>query len=107
MNYSEYLEMIETYATEYMREKENYCDAHQYAAETADSCQEVIYYARSWDLVNLIRVSDRDALYEAEDLTYENGYSCENIDNTMTHLAYWLIYNELSNRIYELESEAA
>jgi hypothetical protein len=107
MNYSEYLEMIETYATEYMREKENYCDAHQYAAETADSCQEVIYYARSWDLVNLIRVSDYEVLSEAEDLLYQTGHSFENINTTMTHLAYWIIYNELSNRIYELESEAA
>lgn len=107
MNYQEYRKMIDTYANEYINEKENFCDAHQYAAEVADSCEEVIYYAKAWDLVNLIRVSDYQVLSEAEDLACECGHSCDDINSKMTALAYWIIYNEISERINELESEAA
>jgi hypothetical protein len=77
-------------------------DLHDFCHEQADGSEYVIYYSKAWDLVNLIRWSDRSILDDAE-LAIENIQVGDSLDSIMCLLAYEIIYQQLSLAVQELE----
>ena len=77
-------------------------DLHDFCHEQADSSEHVIYYGMAWDLVNLVRCSDHSLLDDAE-LAIENE-PFQDINRTMTLLAYEIIYQSLSLAVQEKEA---
>lgn len=76
-------------------------DLHDFCHEQADGSEHVIYYGNAWDLVNMVRKADSSLLDDAE-LAIENGM-VTGIHETMSLLAYELIYQQLSLAVQELE----
>jgi hypothetical protein len=77
-------------------------DLHDFCHEQADGSEYVIYYANAWDLVNMIRFTDRSLLDDAE-LALENIELNDSLDTTMCLLAYEIIYQSLSLAVQEKE----
>jgi hypothetical protein len=77
-------------------------DLHDFCHEQADGSEYVIYYANAWDLVTMMRLSDRSILDDAE-LALENMSMSDSLDTTMCLLAYEIIYQQLSLAVQELE----
>jgi hypothetical protein len=87
--YTEFNDYIDLLASDYDGEQ----DIYDFCYEQAEGSEYVIYYGKAWDLVNMIRCSDYNLLDDAE-LAIEH-VPFENINQTMSLLAYEIIYQQL------------
>lgn len=71
-----------------------------YCHETADGCEDVIYYAKAKALYDDASTSERD---EAESIIEDCGGFGEGVDMAarFTQLAYWITYNRLASELRE------
>lgn len=104
ITYTEFNSYIDTLAADYKYSGHDYFG--DYCHECADSSEHVIYYGLAWDLVNMLRGTDRSILDDAESALFDSGFDMtgETIDSVMCKLAYECIYQQLSLAIQEQEA---
>lgn len=98
MNYAEFTDYISTLVSDFdANEWEEHSD---FAHECADSSEHVIYTAKAWDLVNMIRINDSELL----DHKIEISESFEDIDQFMVETAYNIIAVSVMDKLWELDN---
>lgn len=104
ITYKEFNDYIDMLASDYSASGHDYFG--DYCHECADGSEYVIYYAKAWDLVNMLKHSDRAILDDAEMAIFDYGFEMEgqSIDSIMCKLAYECIYQTLSLAIQEQEA---
>jgi CRISPR/Cas system CSM-associated protein Csm2 small subunit len=112
-NYKEYIDYCQRLAEDVNDSySDDIDDINQAIHEIADNCQHVIYYAKAWDLVNMMREYHYEKFTDAVDEIRENDY-CGNvlrdyltdINKHMTLIAYTLIRNGIHSAYQHIESE--
>lgn len=86
MNIQEFKKEIVDIVAE-LREEFDTADMLDNVYTVADGREEVIYYSRAWDFVQMIRENDWTLFTEAKDMLYTDFINDEDIDTTMTRLA--------------------
>ena len=105
-NYKEYLDYCKSLAEDINDSYSDDIDVNDRIHEIADGCQYVIYYAKAWNLVNMIREYNHELLDEAIDEVEGNGFEFQgDIHAYMTWLAYFLIRNGIYSAYQQIESE--
>jgi len=74
--------------------------------EIADGCEYVIYYAKAWDLVNIVREYNDELFMHAVDEVRDNGFEFEgDIHRQMTWIACFLIRNGIYSAYQQIGSK--
>ena len=106
-NYKEYLDYCQNLALDI---SEDYTldeiEVTDRIHEIADGCQYVIYYAKAWDLVNMMRVYNHELFMQAVEEVRDNGFEFEgDIHAHITWIAFFLIRNGIHSAYQHIESE--
>lgn len=105
-NYKDYLEYCDSLAKEVNDSYSDDIDINDRIHEIADNCQYVIYYAKAWDLVNMMRNYNHELFNHAVEEVKDNGFEFEGDINThMTWIAFFLIRNGIHSAYQHIESE--
>lgn len=99
ITYKDFNDYIDQLAAEYNPDEYEYFG--DYCHECADSSEHVIYYGKSWELVNMMRVSDYSILEDAEFALSDFDSKELSINSIISTLAYECIYQQLSLAIQE------
>ena len=81
-------------------------EAYDLAHQSVDGSEDIIYYSKAWNLVTAAREdsnlydSGHETLVETEGDKIQEG---ETVDNVMTRLAYWILFNAVMEKINEVE----
>ena len=105
-NYKEYLDYCKNLALDI---SEDYTldeiEVTDRIHEIADGCTHVIYYAKAWDLVNMMRICNgqlfNQAVEDAEDYLSFDG----DINKQITLIAYLIIRNGIHSAYQHIESK--
>jgi hypothetical protein len=101
-NLKEFNDYIDLCLSEY--DAENYQDIYEFASEAADSSEYAIYTAKAWSLVNMIREADYDLFDQAETELDDLGTELDNLNQTMSLMAYMVILNAIINKFNQTEA---
>jgi hypothetical protein len=77
-------------------------DMYEYAAQTADGCEYVIYTRMAWDLIHWVR-TEYDPDYF--DVCHTSDFECGHIDELMTKFAYYFIETQIILALQEKVGE--
>jgi hypothetical protein len=111
-NYKEYLEYCDNLAKEVNNSYNDDIDINDRIHELADGSCYVIYYAKAWDLVNMMREYNYELFNQAVEEVRDNGFEFDNEDlirdlNThMTWISFFLIRNGIYSAFKPIESVA-
>lgn len=105
-NYKEYIDYCQRLAEDVNDSYSDDIDVNDRIHEIADGCQYVIYYAKAWDLVNMMREYHYEKFNDAVDEVQGSGFEFEgDINAHMTWIAYFLIRNGIHSAYQHIESE--
>jgi hypothetical protein len=106
-NYKEYIDYCQRLAEDVNDSySDDIDDINQAIHEIADNCQHVIYYAKAWDLVNMMREYHYEKFNDAVDEVQGSGFEFEgDINAHITWIAYYLIRNGIHSAYQHIESE--
>lgn len=75
-------------------------DALDHVHETVDGLQAVIYHAKAWDLVNMIRQYDYSLYQEAQDMLDDICIGDTDLNTLMSSMAYCIYTLALNDYLY-------
>lgn len=106
-NYKEYIDYCQRLAEDVNDSySDDIDDINQAIHDIADNCQHVIYYAKAWDLVNMMRHYNHELFNEAVEEVQGNGFEFEgDINAHITWIAFFLIRNGIHSAYQHIESE--
>ena len=103
-NLKEFNDYIDLCLSDY--DAEHYDDIYEFASESADNSEYVIYTYKAWDLVNIIRVYDYDLFNQAEDDLNSLGTKSGDLNYTISMMAYMIIQNAITDKFNQKELAA-
>lgn len=106
-NYKEYVDYCQRLAEDVNDSySDDIDDINQAIHDIADGCSHVIYYAKAWDLVNMMREYDHEKFNDAVDEVQGSGFEFEgDINAHMTWIAYFLIRNGIYSAYQHIETD--
>jgi hypothetical protein len=99
-NYNEFQDYIAMLAADF--KDSGYKYAEDYAMECADNSEYVIYYAKAWDLVTLVRDSNYDLYSEGAEHASDCMSESTDLDQQMVSVAYWIILTTVIEAVVKL-----
>lgn len=78
---------------------------NDYVLDYVDGLQEVIYYARAWNMIDVLRF-DGQLFDDVERELLDNGYKFDGLDNYMCALARTAVMSWIGEGLYDLCEEA-
>ena len=107
-NYKEYIDYCQRLAEDVNDSYSDDIEVTDRIHEIADNCQYVIYYAKAWDLVNMMREYNHELFTQAVEEVQDNGFEHElagDVNKLMTWIAFFLIHNGIYSAYQHLETE--
>ncbi len=105
-NYKEYLDYCQRLAEDVNDSYSDDIEVTDRIHEIADGCSHVIYYAKAWDLVNMMREYHYEKFNDAVDEVRDSGFEFEgDLNAHMTRIAYYLIRNGIHAAYQHIEEE--
>jgi hypothetical protein len=99
-NYNEFQDYINMLAAEFKDSGYKYVE--DYAHEAADGSEYVIYYAKAWELVTLVRESNCDLYSEGAEHASDCRSESTDLDQQMVSVAYWIIFTAVLEAVVKL-----
>ena len=89
-NYIEFQDYTNALAADFKASGYKYVE--DFAHEATDNSEYVIYYAKAWELVTLIRDSNYDLYSEGAEHASDCMSESTDLDQQMVSVAYWIIF---------------
>ena len=105
-NYKEYLDYSQSLAEDINDSYSDDIEVTDRIHEIADNCQYVIYYAKAWDLVNMMRECNHELFDEAVEEVRDSGFEFDgDINAHITWIAFFIIRDGIYSAYQHIESE--
>lgn len=101
-NYNDFQDYINALASDFKDSGWKY--AEDYAQECADGSEYVIYYAKAWELVSIVRDANYDLYSEGSEHASDCQGDYSDLDTQMASVAYWLILTAVMEAVAKIRS---
>lgn len=99
-NYSEFQDYINMLAADFKASGHIY--GEDFAHEVTDGSEYVIYYAKAWEIVSIVRDANYDLYSEGSEHASDCQGDYSDLDTQMASVAYWIIFTSVMQAVIKL-----